>query len=171
MEIARLKVDATALATDDNRFVLIYNINIPRDKIRDRDSLNTVCYSAERDYAGTPFSYDITGCYVLVNNKTGEEKLWAGSFFPSGNLTSGDGTYTPYSRNKLLHDLSNIDRRINEWRNFGGRETDWVYDRLMSVIVTCNGKVRPSLPFLTNHNLIAFNRRRQQRRIAKFDLS
>jgi hypothetical protein len=145
MDASSLKADETCLRLDDSvsEVLFISNINIPARYFNNQEVIERVLDFIESEFSNqTPF-YQICGTYYLRHKKTGEEKFWTGSFFPSRNLAAGQlaNLFQPYNREGLRTRLGQLDEIALSWAYIGGVDTVWLFDRPHSAIVNINCRV------------------------------
>jgi hypothetical protein len=157
MDASSLKVDETCLRLDDSvsEVLFISNINIPIQHFNDEEICERVLNFIDNEFVGqTPF-YQICGTYFLKHKQTGEEKFWAGSFYPSRNLARGRlaDLFEPYNRQVLQNRLGRLDELAASWAHLGGVDTVWAFDRPQSAIVNVNCRVPALYHRLLNRGL------------------
>jgi len=160
-----LKVDATAVSSENNTFVLIYNFNIPEryfsEREDDQDSERALRQVLERvrqcivdEYSNiSDIYYQFTATYHLVHIETGETRFFCGNFFPRGNTAASltdfrlfVPDFVPFALQRLVR------RRIVAHLRWADLHSKWQFESLASVIVN----VQAVIP--SDHNV--FNRRR-----------
>lgn len=159
MPYQEFSLDGAAILDSNNpqQRVIVYNINIPKDRTEDAQVYNTIRQQIladfppqHRDKVLIPLYFQISAVYTLIHQTTNEERLWQGSFNPRvrnlGQVTAfrplDIDTFVQYALvhcqpERVLHQL---DYRIN------GKESVWSVGELLSVIISVQTTVRTSHP-------------------------
>jgi len=151
-----LKVDQTVL-TSDETCIFISNINIPVSYFDELEPVLERTYNfllQEYDTCRV-VQYQVTATYELRNTVDNSIRLWTGSFNPRNNIHSSltafeylDGTFiqkvaattdAQFILNKLL--VKNI-------------ATNYVFERLTSIIINAQAAVSENFSTLLRRNLI-----------------
>jgi hypothetical protein len=162
MDPSSLKVDATFLLDDSkNSGVYICNINIPVRYFEDESVRQRVHAFIEAEFNGVQPTFQICGSYYLKHKRTDEEKFWAGSFTPKGNLAPGriPELFTPYTRTNLQDKLVRLTDISTTWAYFGSADTEWVYHRPNSAIININAQVPVQFNSLLVRGLTSLHRK------------
>lgn len=182
-----LKVDGTALPVvgedrngEIDGYLVVFNVNIPERMVYDVAEFRRVL-ERTRDFLLTEFQgnvvyYQVTAAYLLRNTRTGETKLWTGSFFPRGNQVAH---LSPFQTFDPATFVANVERdasadSIEARLTWTDHETSWIFDSLISIIVNSQSGVSVVHPVLTRRRLITgngANRRRANRVHVTFALS
>ena len=90
MQHQDFKLDGAAILDfrNPNERVIVYNFNVPVERLRDIATFEFVRQVLVTDFPGTapgvlvtPY-FQLSAVYVLINTVTNEERLWCGSFHP-----------------------------------------------------------------------------------------
>jgi hypothetical protein len=144
MDPSSLKVDATFLLDESKRSgVYVCNINIPVRFFDDESVRQRVHSFIQKEFIGVFVTFQISGSYYLKHKRTNEEKFWAGSFFPRGNLVPGRiaELFTEYTRYNLEVQLLRLREIADSWRYSGGLDTEWTFHLVNSAIITLNARL------------------------------
>jgi hypothetical protein len=164
-----LKVDVIALPQRTGKdFIVVYNINIPVATVHDEELRRQALERAQRllsaDLAPSRMYYQLTGSYILRNTHTGDTKLFTGSFCPQGNCPSIIQGFQPFNAETFVQNsfaaLDNAEEKLRSWR---GLDTNFVFDRLVSVIVNVNAPVTQKHPILEKRQLLRSHGRYSRR--------
>ena len=162
-----LKVDQTAIPTDNSNYILISNINIPQNYL---DNLQPILervrqFIQNEYYIGASIEYQFTATYTLRHTETGELRHWVGSFFPSGNNRASLSNFRQFGFDFIPHALNCLQRQniINnlQWQ---GLNSKWVFDRLESIIVNVQAIVPIHYHVLRHRQLLGGANAAAQRR-------
>lgn len=143
--VHQLLVHQTLLA-NERGYVFVSNINVPERLVQSpvarlvvaRRIRTFVCL----DYAQTPLAqFQITASFELQHTETGAIRQWTGSFNPSGNRLTSIHEFEPFDPPEAFERTfvraSDPDRVANVLRTRPtGVDSDWVFYRLISVIVS-----------------------------------
>ena len=148
MERDRFKVDAAAIYNPrvPNQRVVVYNFNIPLNRLSDLATFEFVRQELETDFPGeadgvvvSPY-FQLSAVYVLVNTTTNEERIWCGSFHPRARNLAQLTAFRPFDPAFFpLYALENSqpERVANRLSTFvNGQDSVWRFDRLISVVVS-----------------------------------
>lgn len=151
-----LKVDQTVL-TSDEIFIFISNINIPVGHFNQLESIIQRVYNfIDGEYHSCPVvQYQVTSTYELRNIVDDSIRQWTGSFSPRNNLP-GSITQFEYfdasfvERLTVATDLNSIVQKLK----FTNANTNYVFERLTSIIVNVQAAVSGTFPTLVRRNLV-----------------
>lgn len=159
LSVHDLKVDQTVLASDDS-YIFISNINIPAVYLNHSEAILTRAYNFIRtDYHTCPVvQYQVTATYELRNTTDNSIRQWTGSFSPRNNLS---GALTPFEyfdesfveKIAVASDVNNIVQKLK----FTNTATNYVFERLTSIIINVQASVKGTFATLAKRNL-AYNR-------------
>ena len=160
------KVDGLLVPTDDKDILLaIYNVNLP---FRSLDTLENTTAVLERvknllirDFTNIIATFQFTASYLLLHRVTGEERIWTGSFYPSGNARTFLSGFKRFNADTFvefgLDSMENVEHTLLNWPNRG--DTSWVFHQVLSIIIN----VQSLVP--AQHSLISkFPRRNHGRK-------
>ena len=163
MERDRFKLDAAAIydRQNPNRRILVYNFNIPFDRLCDLATFEFVRQELERDFpleadgVLVPPYFQLSAVYVLVNTTTNEERIWCGSFHPRGRdlaqLTAFRAfeptVFPPYALENS--DPEHVANKLSAVVN--GQDSVWQFDRLISVVVSFQTTLYLRHPLFERH--------------------
>lgn len=158
--VHNLKVDQTVLTSDES-FIFISNINIPVDYlVEQRENIIQRAFNfIQGDYQTCPVvQYQVTCTYELRNTVDNSIRQWTGSFSPRNNLV---GSLTPFeyfdaSFNEKVTRATDIDF-IHQKLRFTNVTTNYVFERLTSIIVNVQAAVGAHFTTLIHRNLV-YNR-------------
>src|SRR6266404_6719183 len=153
------KVDATIVPTREYTTV-IYNCNIPKvlvdnDESR-RDALKIVRQLIITDFPNSEVQVQLTASYILVDDNTGEEYTWIGSFW--SDLNEGPAALTPFflfNANTFAATTFRDSSNIEEVLRLGGLNSKWKFNRLLSLIVNINTRVQNDDAILRTRHFIS----------------
>ena len=159
----RFKLDGACIAIHrrPNERVIVYNFNIPAALTQDPATFQTILTQLESDFpaqsAGTvtPCYFQLTAVYTIVHSQTNEERLWLGSFNPRARELSQVTAFRPFeARTFIEYCLTNTqpDRVYNKLALVGGRDSDWVFGAIKSIVVTVQCVVTLQHIVFTNYN-------------------
>lgn len=163
MQRDSFKLDAAAIydPRQPTERVVIYNFNVPLNRLRNLETFEFVRQVLETDFPpeanGIVVSayFQLSAVYVLVNVNTNEERVWAGSFNPRGRELA---QLTPFQRFEpatfaqyaLAH--SDPDNAANKLTTFvQGQDSVWRFDRLISVVISFQTTLHLSHPLFVRH--------------------
>jgi hypothetical protein len=165
--IQDLKVDQTVLPSE-NRGIFVSNINIP---VSELDNLNNVVARAQQlihtDYVDVPLiQYQVCATYQLRNIKTGDTRQWAGSFNPRGNQNNTLSQFVVYNPGTFAANVINASSQDNIFARlrFYHVQTNWVFDRLTSIIICIQAVVNLTHPTLIQRGLLVLRHGNRRRR-------
>ena len=174
-----IKVDITALNPEENQCPVILNFNIPSSVVEDNvpQSFDYVLDNIAT-YVGHHFLHDavlfqLTASYYLVNTKTGDTRLWTGSFFPAGNHSASlSGPFfqafrSPQSFVERIKEFS-LPQNIVTCLKWGGEDSDWTFDSIASIIASVQVKLSQDNVFIGNNELLNNRRGHNRRIVTKF---
>ena len=151
-----LKVDQTALPSE-NAFIFITNINIPVEYLNQLETIFQRVYNfIKKEYHSCPVvQYQVTSSYELRNTVDNSIRQWAGSFSPRNNLP---GSLTPfeYFDDSFIQHLATVTdlNFIHQKLKFTNATTDYVFERLTSIIINVQSSVGPHFTTLLRRNLV-----------------
>lgn len=170
-----LKVDQTILASADNSGIFVTNINIPQSELENNldNVLERVRHLIVTDYVGVlNIQYQVCATYELRNTVTGDTRQWTGSFNPRGNQSNSLCPFTTFNQSfeANVRQSCSEDNILGKLR-FYHVQTNWVFHRLTSVIISVQAVVPLTHPTLLRRSLLA-NRygRGRSRNICSFNL-
>lgn len=155
----QLKVDCTAVRQQHNQYVVIYNINLPRDIVRDPtqrlDALQRVRALLISDFSGVNnLSFQITGTYTLRHSETNEVKDWVGSFSTQINNPSVISQFQLFNRQTFVNTVFQILNTAEAQLLYNGRNSKWKFEELQSIIINVNCNVDGKHPVLKKRRLV-----------------
>ena len=148
MQRENFKLDAAAIYDPRARHqrVVVYNFNVPSQRLQDLDTFNFVRQVLETDFPANapgvivaPY-FQLSAVYVLINTVTNEERIWSGSFHPRARDLAQLTVFRPFepasfAQYALTH--SDPDRVYNKLSTFvNGKDSVWKFDRLISVVIS-----------------------------------
>jgi hypothetical protein len=163
MERDRFKLNAAAIydPRQPNQRVLVYNFNIPLDRLYDLATFEFVRQVLETDFPPqatgvvVPLYFQLSAVYLLVNSDTGEERIWTGSFHPrarEATQITDFRVFEPATFSNYAFENSQPQRVINKVAVFGdGFDSVWRFQRLISVVVSCQATLHLIHPIFDNH--------------------
>lgn len=171
LTIQDLKVDQTYLRFE-NSGILVTNINIPESEFEQLDTvLNRAQHLITTDYVNIPnVQFQVCATYELRNTKTGDVRQWTGSFNPRGNQSStltDFQTYLPHNFKDIVIESASPDNVFRKLR-FYLVATNWVFQRLTSIIVSVQCVMPETHPTILRRSLLACHNARRSRSICTF---
>jgi len=161
----RFKVDGTAVLNKNDTVTVIYNINIPKIIAENNQSrlnaLETVNNLLRRDFQTTPVYMQITASYLLVHTTTGEERIWTGSFWSRGNSPAEIAAFDRVNYDTFVQNTFRNSADVHHVLRWVGRETNWRFESLISLILNCNCKVSKNDDILKRRNLFFYTNRKR----------
>jgi hypothetical protein len=154
-----LKVDAIVigprLAAGDRRLILVYNINIPAYLSHEERTVAVARAQAllESDFRNTDVQYQVTASYFLRHTHTDFERFWNGSFYARGNSPA---QLSGFERFNSLTFATNVQRAMRDAERkltYTGLDTVWKFDRLNSIILNVQSKIRANHPVFGKRGL------------------
>lgn len=165
-----LKVDQT-LIPSENQGIFITNVNIPESEINNIDNvLARIVNLITTDYFNIAnVQFQVCATYELRNTATGDVRQWTGSFNPRGNQSNALSQFQLFSPNfsqSVLNAISpeNVYRKLR----FFHVETNWVFQRLTSVIISFQSEIDLNHPTLFRRSLLLQRNGRRNRSITTF---
>ena len=173
-----LKCDITALPNSQNlsQAIVLLNFNLPKDVVElNRDTelwqrLEEIkSFLIKQFGTAIQISYQVSASYWLKNKSSQDRYRWVGSFFAknleaasiSGSIflefESGSGNFVQNVWEML--DSKNIINSLSA--NF--LNSDWNFDELISVIISCQLLLPVNHTFLLQHGLLQRRGRRSKR--------
>lgn len=167
LTIQDLKVDQTYLSSESSG-ILVSNINIPESEFDNLDNvLERVRQFISTDYVNVVnIQFQVCATYLLKNSETGEQRQWSGSFNPRGNQLNSLSPFQTFAPNfKTI--VKNACATDNVYRHlrFYHVQTNWVFEKLSSIIISVQAVVNTSHSTLIRRNLTS---RRYGRSIQTF---
>lgn len=182
--VDRLKIDQTAIQTN-NRYVLISNVNIPVEyltvvgdgggggggEVAKRELLERVNQFIRAEYTHTnPVYFEVTATYQLKHRDTNNVRQWLGSFAPRiGPMLFDPEIYSEATFVRKLVNTLDVEQISVKLLHMNGLDSDWVFDKLYSVIIHISSLVPKEYHILYRRNLF-HQGRRTTRKVATFDL-
>lgn len=173
LTIQDLKVDQTVIPSDNNG-IFVTNINIPESEF---DNLDNVLERTRQlivtDYSNVPrVQYQVCATYLLRNTQTGDQRQWTGSFNPRGNQSNTLSQFTLFNNN-FVDNVRNscLPENVLGKLRFYHVQTNWVFQKLTSVIIAVQALVSLTHPTLLRRSLLVAARRHgRHRAIRSFHL-
>jgi hypothetical protein len=155
-----LKVDATTLR-GDRSLIVFFNINIPLRIVQDSQAtLYNTCLQIEH-FINDNFNatdavyYQVTATYYIINKHTGEGRLWGGSFSPRANSVAQLSPFQKYIQNNTFATVVvGASTNVEEKLQWVGKDTNWEFDRLESIIVNVQSSVNNDHETIERHRLL-----------------
>ena len=173
--VTQLKLDITVLASEDiDSSPLVLNFNIPVGVVETNvpltfdQVLTDISNYIVSEFDPSSVLFQVTATYYLSNTKTGDRRLWTGSFYPSGNHSASLSGFIFLSFDNPQAFVQRV-KEYSEPRNvvaclqWGGEESHWIFDGLASIIPSVQISVPKNHNFLLKNGLLQ-NRPRHQRR-------
>lgn len=153
LTIQDLKVDQTVLASD-NSGILVSNINIPEREFVNLEAViarvNAFIIS-EYGSLGV-IHFQVCATYELKHIETGDIRQWTGSFNPRGNQYNTLCQFQEFSpRFSAIVRQSCSDENVYRRLRFYHVQTNWVFHRLTSFIISVQSRVPLNHPSLLQH--------------------
>lgn len=169
LTIQDLKVDQT-LIQSENRGVLVSNINIPENEFNNLDSV----LERVRNFIITEYSdilniqYQVCATFELRNRVTGDLRQWTGSFNPKGNQPSALSSFQRFGPT-FIEVVKNSTTPDNVYRKlrFYHTETDWIFQKLTSIIISVQSNINLTHATIARRNLLT-NHGRRNRSVSSF---
>jgi multidrug efflux pump subunit AcrB len=165
-----LKVDQTFIPSEDSG-ILVTNINVPESEFVNIDSvLERIRNLIVNDYYNVDnVQFQVCATYELRNTETGDVRKWTGSFNPRGNSSnalSAFQIFTPNFKEVVKNALKpdNVHRKLG----FHHAQTNWVFQRLTSIIIAVQSEVNLTHPTLLRRSLLIQRNGRRNRTIQSF---
>jgi hypothetical protein len=159
LTIHDLKVDQTVLPMNDNSGIFVTNINIPEQNLN--TNLDNVIQRARdlivNDYIGTyNIQFQVCATYELRNTENGDERQWTGSFNPKGNQLNSLCPFNTFNQNfeTIVKDSCSPENVYNKLR-FYHAQTNWVFHKLTSAIISVQSVVNQTHPTILRKSLLA----------------
>ena len=166
--IDTLKVDQTAIPSQHGQFAFITNINVPVRFLENAETENL--FSRIRQFIDGEYhnieniQYQFTAAYELRHLKTGQIRLFHGTFHPAGNEQATITEFRSLGADFVQHALQNLTlRNINTKLEFPELETAWVVYRIRSVIVNVQSLAGRGHDAILRRNLQGFRTNRRSR--------
>ena len=144
-----LKVDAVTaqIGNARNKFLIIYNINVPFEYLFDEEDKRQVVERIKlllnRDFLDYQVAYRITASYNIMHTNTGEQRPWTMSL--QDDLK--DFKKESFEKDSLNH-LENIFDSLTETPDFSH---DWIFITYNSVNFHVQAMVDKECPVLSNY--------------------
>jgi hypothetical protein len=169
--IQDLKVDQTVLPSE-NRGIFVSNINIP---VSELDNLANVLARTQQliqtDYVNVPvIQYQVCATYQLKNINTGDTRQWAGSFNPRGNQNNTLSQFVVFNPDSFAANVINASSEDNIFARlrFYHVQTNWVFDKLTSIIICVQAEVDLTHPTLAQRGLLVLRHGNHSRHVHSF---
>ena len=171
MQRDNFKLDAAAIYDPRARHqrVVVYNFNVPVQRLQDLATFEFVRQVLETDFPATapgilvPPYFQLSAVYVLINTVTNEERIWCGSFHPRARDLAQLTVFRPFepasfAQYALTH--SDPNRVYNKLSTFvNGKDSVWKFDRLVSVVISFQTTLNVTHPlFARQPNFIQHGR-------------
>lgn len=152
-----LKVDQTVFSSEES-VIFVTNINIPVNYLENNpiDVIQRVYNFINIDYANVPVvQYQVTATYELRNTVDNSIRQWTGSFSPRNNAY---GSLTPFEyfnasfvqRVQAASDFNFIREKLT----FANVTTNYVFERVTSIVINVQAAVNANFGTLLQRNLI-----------------
>lgn len=155
-----LKVDQTVLTSDDV-YIFITNINIPVGYFAELESVLARAYNfLQGEYDTCPvLQYQVTATYELRNTVDNSIRQWSGSFNPrQNNVYSSLADFEYFDATFIQKVAATTDTKfIQSKLHVKNITTNYVFERLTSIIINAQAAVSKHFPTLVRRNLI-YNR-------------
>lgn len=165
-----LKVDQT-LIPSDHQGIFVSNINIPESELGNIDNvLNRVLDLITTDYFNIDnVQFQVCATYQLRNTTTGDVRQWVGSFNPRGNQSNTLSPFQQFTPNfkQVVRNAISPENVYNKLR-FYHVETNWVFRKLTSVIISVQSTMNLTHPTLYRRGLLVQRNGRRNRTVASF---
>lgn len=172
LTVQDLKVDQTVIPSED-RGIFVTNINIPESEFENLDNvLERVEQFILNDYVNIDrIHFQVCATYELRNTQTGDERQWCGSFNPRGNQSNTLSQFQLFDPNfqtivKNASSPENVNRRLK----FYHVQTNWVFHKLTSIIISIQAEVNYTHPTILRRNLLTIRNGHRNRTIQSFHL-
>lgn len=156
LNIHELKVDQTALPIREH-FILVSNINIPETYLHQEFDavLERVQQFIVEDYINTnSVQFQVCATYDLRHSHSGQTKTWTGSFNPRGNQTNALNQFQLFTPEFIASvKVACSDENIYEKLRIFYVDTNWVFDRLLSIYITVQAVVSIHHPTIIKRSL------------------
>lgn len=153
--VHNLKVDQTVL-TSNETYIFISNINIPVAYLNQKQDIFLRAYNfIQSEYHTCPVvQYQVTCTYELRNTVDNSIRQWTGSFSPRNNHLS---SLTPFeyfdaSFIEKVTTATDLNLILGKLR-FTNAATNYVFERLTSIIINVQASVNAQFPTLIQRNL------------------
>jgi len=163
MERDSFKLDTAAIydPRHPSQRVIIFNFNVPMDRLRNQETfefvrqlLETDC-PLEAESVVIPPYFQLSAVYVLVNVNTNQERIWAGSFNPRGRELAQLTPFRQYDSASFVHYAlihSEPEHATNKLSSFvQGQDSEWRFERLISVVISIQTTLHLNHPFFVRH--------------------
>jgi hypothetical protein len=166
-----LKVDQTVIPSED-RGIFVTNINIPQSELSNIDDIlerSRQLILANYIHVGN-IQYQVCATYQLRNTVTGDQRQWSGSFNPRGNQINTLSPFMTFNNNSfktIVKDACSDDNIYAKLR-FYNVTTNWVFDRITSVIIAVQSVVNLTHPVVLQRGLLATRHGRRTRTVQSF---
>lgn len=176
-EHERFKLDGAAIRVSpiQQQSIIVYNFNLPIVLAQDPVNWETVRQHVETDLplnaVGTinPPFFQITAVYTLVHQNTNEERLWLGSFNPRARDLSQITAFRPFQAADFVAycvlnaDPERVTNKLTAVVN--GRNSLWVLNNILSLIVTVQATVAPQHPIFLARPTLAHPPHQRRRNV------
>jgi hypothetical protein len=148
MQRDSFKLDAAAVydPRQPNQRVIVYNFNLPVNRLGNLETFEFVHQILETDFPpeaeGVVISpyFQLSAVYVLVNTNTNEERIWAGSFNPRGRELAQLTPFQPFNFATFTQyalTYTDPEYATNKLSTFvQGQDSVWRFQRLISAVVS-----------------------------------
>ena len=163
MQQDNFKLDAASIYDPraQHQRVVVYNFNVPVERLRDIATFEFVRQVLVTDFPGTapgvlvtPY-FQLSAVYVLINTVTNEERLWCGSFHPRARDLAQLTVFRPFEPASFAQyalTQSDPDRVYNKLSTFvNGKDSVWKFDRLISVVISFQTTLNLTHPLFVRH--------------------
>lgn len=172
LTIQDLKVDQTFIPSE-NQGIFVTNVNIPEHELVNIDSvLDRVINLITSDYYNIDnIQYQVCATYQLRNTSTGDIRQWTGSFNPRGNQANTLAPFTRFTQ-RFKQEVTRAVEHDNIFAKlrFYHVETNWVFHKLTSIIVSFQSVMNLAHPTLMRRGLLMQRHGRRHRTIESFFL-
>lgn len=166
-----VKLDTTAVNLSPGVFLCLLNFTMPVATAPDRmdAELRRIASFVERNFPAGRVHYQVNATFRLVHNRTGDVRLFTGSFFPNRlqDISLSGEKFLPFDSatfaNAVLRyvDLDHANRVLSRG---AADETSWTFSEVVSFVFCLQVRLSENHAFLRTHNLISANRGRGRRR-------
>ena len=150
-----IKVDQTVIPSETVG-IFITNFNIPDGELINIDDiLERVERLILTDYLNIdPVLFQVCATYQLRHVETNDLRQWTGSFNPRGNQVNTLCHFQRLNRQfKNVVKTSCSEENILRKLRFYHATTDWVFERLTSIIISVQSEIQFTHPTLLRRNL------------------
>jgi hypothetical protein len=170
LTIQDLKVDQTVLPSDGVG-IFVTNVNIPESVVGNLDNiLERIRLLVVNDYDNIEnIQYQVCATYELRNTVTGDRRQWSGSFNPRGNQSNSLSQFQVFGPDFIgvVKNACSPDNVLRQLR-FHHAQTNWVFHKITSFIVTFQSEINLSHPTLLRRSLLLRRHGNRHRSITSF---